>query len=141
MGLAPPAQLGLMCVHGWLLAPREWKPQPSLRHTSWEWVVVPPQVLPLAEDWLSGVPGGTPAGATSLKAELLSELELSEEQQLQVNVGALRSWQEGGACRVPQIPPLTLGSHRSLRSWSTCRSQPIACKSNMRLKSLSLRVR
>lgn len=57
---------------------------------------MPPQVLPLAEDWLPGVPGGTPAGATSLKTELPSELELSEEQQLQVSVGALRSWQEGG---------------------------------------------
>ncbi|XP_036081639.1 coiled-coil domain-containing protein 78 isoform X2 [Rousettus aegyptiacus] len=54
------------------------------------------KVLPLAEDWLPGVPGGTPAGATSLKTELPSELELSEEQQLQVSVGALRSWQEGG---------------------------------------------
>ncbi|XP_023377121.1 coiled-coil domain-containing protein 78 isoform X4 [Pteropus vampyrus] len=96
LGLAPPAQLGLVCVHGWLVAPREWKPQPSLRRTWWGWVVVPPQVLPLTEDWLLGVPGGTPAGTTSLKTELPSELELSEEQQLQVSVGALRSWQEGG---------------------------------------------
>ncbi|XP_015992162.2 coiled-coil domain-containing protein 78 isoform X1 [Rousettus aegyptiacus] len=43
------------------------------------------KVLPLAEDWLPGVPGGTPAGATSLKTELPSELELSEEQQLQIS--------------------------------------------------------
>ncbi|XP_024904077.1 coiled-coil domain-containing protein 78 isoform X8 [Pteropus alecto] len=96
LGLAPPAQLGLVCVHGWLVAPREWKPQPSLRRTWWGWVVVPPQVLPLTEDWLLGVPGGSPAGTTSLKTELPSELELSEQQQLQVSVGALRSWQEGG---------------------------------------------
>ncbi|ELK10855.1 Coiled-coil domain-containing protein 78 [Pteropus alecto] len=85
LGLAPPAQLGLVCVHGWLVAPREWKPQPSLRRTWWGWVVVPPQVLPLTEDWLLGVPGGSPAGTTSLKTELPSELELSEQQQLQIS--------------------------------------------------------
>lgn len=33
LGLAPPAQLGLVCVHGWLVALKEWKPQPSLRRT------------------------------------------------------------------------------------------------------------
>ncbi|XP_039740753.1 coiled-coil domain-containing protein 78 isoform X7 [Pteropus medius] len=43
------------------------------------------EVLPLTEDWLLGVPGGTPAGTTSLKTELPSELELSEEQQLQIS--------------------------------------------------------
>ncbi|XP_011375099.1 coiled-coil domain-containing protein 78 isoform X13 [Pteropus vampyrus] len=43
------------------------------------------KVLPLTEDWLLGVPGGTPAGTTSLKTELPSELELSEEQQLQIS--------------------------------------------------------
>lgn len=53
--------------------------------------MVPPQVLPLAEDWLPGVPRDAPAWATSLKTELPSDLELSEEQQLQVSVGALRS--------------------------------------------------
>ena len=39
---------------------------------------VPPQVLPQAEDWTA-----------SLKTELPSDLELSEEQRLQVGVGAL----------------------------------------------------
>ncbi|XP_036135827.1 coiled-coil domain-containing protein 78, partial [Molossus molossus] len=49
------------------------------------WVVVPPQVLPLTEDWLPGVPRGAPAWATSLKTELPSDLELSEEQRLQIS--------------------------------------------------------
>lgn len=47
-------------------------------------MVVPPQVLPRAKDWLPGVPGGAPAWATSLETELPSDLELSEEQRLQV---------------------------------------------------------
>ncbi|XP_045705074.1 coiled-coil domain-containing protein 78 [Phyllostomus hastatus] len=42
-------------------------------------------VLPLAEDWLPGVPGDAPAWATSLKTELPSDLELSEEQRLQIS--------------------------------------------------------
>lgn len=58
--------------------------------------MVPPQVLLLAEDWLPGVPGGTPAWATSIKTELPSDVELSEEQRLQVSVRARGSWQEGG---------------------------------------------
>ncbi|XP_055265043.1 coiled-coil domain-containing protein 78 isoform X2 [Moschus berezovskii] len=41
-------------------------------------------VLPQAEAWLPGVPGGAPAWATNLGTELPSDLELSEEQQLQV---------------------------------------------------------
>ncbi|XP_043311491.1 coiled-coil domain-containing protein 78 isoform X13 [Cervus canadensis] len=41
-------------------------------------------VLPRAEAWLPGVPGGAPAWATNLGTELPSDLELSEEQQLQV---------------------------------------------------------
>lgn len=51
-------------------------------------MVVPPQVLP-------GVPGGTPAWASSIKTALPSDVELSEEQQLQVSVRTLGSWQEG----------------------------------------------
>nr|XP_019611756.1 PREDICTED: coiled-coil domain-containing protein 78 isoform X2 [Rhinolophus sinicus] len=43
------------------------------------------QVLPLMEDWLPGVPGGTPAWATSIKTELPSDIELSEEQRLLVS--------------------------------------------------------
>ncbi|XP_074179188.1 coiled-coil domain-containing protein 78 isoform X4 [Rhinolophus sinicus] len=50
---------------------------------------VPPwatkNVLPLMEDWLPGVPGGTPAWATSIKTELPSDIELSEEQRLLVS--------------------------------------------------------
>ncbi|KAM7148684.1 coiled-coil domain-containing protein 78 isoform 2-T2 [Molossus nigricans] len=42
-------------------------------------------VLPLTEDWLPGVPRGAPAWATSLKTELPSDLELSEEQRLQIS--------------------------------------------------------
>ncbi|XP_032957491.1 coiled-coil domain-containing protein 78 isoform X2 [Rhinolophus ferrumequinum] len=42
-------------------------------------------VLPLMEDWLPGVPGGTPAWATSIKTELPSDVELSEEQRLLVS--------------------------------------------------------
>ncbi|XP_045396984.1 coiled-coil domain-containing protein 78 [Lemur catta] len=42
-------------------------------------------VVPRAEDWLRGVPRGPPAWATSLEAELLSDLELSEEQRLQIS--------------------------------------------------------
>ncbi|KAF6123476.1 coiled-coil domain containing 78 [Phyllostomus discolor] len=42
-------------------------------------------VLPLAEGWLPGVPGDAPAWATSLKTELPSDLELSEEHQLQIS--------------------------------------------------------
>ncbi|XP_058426449.1 coiled-coil domain-containing protein 78 [Diceros bicornis minor] len=42
-------------------------------------------VLPQAEDWLPGVPGGAPAWATSLETELPSDLELSEEQRLQIS--------------------------------------------------------
>ncbi|XP_053527614.1 coiled-coil domain-containing protein 78 isoform X1 [Artibeus jamaicensis] len=42
-------------------------------------------VLPPAEDWLPGVPGDAPAWATSLKTELPSDLELSEEQRLQIS--------------------------------------------------------
>uniref|UniRef100_A0A4W2H2B0 Coiled-coil domain containing 78 n=1 Tax=Bos indicus x Bos taurus TaxID=30522 RepID=A0A4W2H2B0_BOBOX len=41
-------------------------------------------VLPWAEAWLPGVPGGAPAWATNLGTELPSDLELSEEQRLQV---------------------------------------------------------
>ncbi|KAM9725158.1 coiled-coil domain-containing protein 78 [Dama dama] len=41
-------------------------------------------VLPRAEAWLPGVPGGAPGWATNLGTELPSDLELSEEQQLQV---------------------------------------------------------
>ncbi|XP_045045632.2 coiled-coil domain-containing protein 78 isoform X2 [Desmodus rotundus] len=42
-------------------------------------------VLPLAEDWLPGGPGDAPAWATSLKTELPSDLELSEEHRLQIS--------------------------------------------------------
>ncbi|KAB0347176.1 hypothetical protein FD754_012033 [Muntiacus muntjak] len=41
-------------------------------------------VLPRAEAWLPGVPGGAPAWATNLGTELPLDLELSEEQRLQV---------------------------------------------------------
>ncbi|XP_013829966.1 PREDICTED: coiled-coil domain-containing protein 78 isoform X3 [Capra hircus] len=41
-------------------------------------------VLPRAEAWLPGVPGGAAAWATNLGIELPSDLELSEEQRLQV---------------------------------------------------------
>ncbi|XP_026973735.1 coiled-coil domain-containing protein 78 isoform X3 [Sagmatias obliquidens] len=41
-------------------------------------------VLPRAETWLPGVPGGTPTWATNLETEVPSDLELSEEQRLQV---------------------------------------------------------
>ncbi|XP_061256634.1 coiled-coil domain-containing protein 78 isoform X2 [Bos javanicus] len=41
-------------------------------------------VLPRAEAWLPGVPGGATAWATNLGTELPSDLELSEEQRLQV---------------------------------------------------------
>ncbi|XP_007181823.2 coiled-coil domain-containing protein 78 [Balaenoptera acutorostrata] len=41
-------------------------------------------VLPRAETWLPGVPGGAPTWATNLETEVHSDLELSEEQQLQV---------------------------------------------------------
>ncbi|XP_068824533.1 coiled-coil domain-containing protein 78 [Capricornis sumatraensis] len=41
-------------------------------------------VLPWAEAWLPGVPGGAAAWATNLGIELPSDLELSEEQRLQV---------------------------------------------------------
>uniref|UniRef100_A0A8D0LUW8 Coiled-coil domain containing 78 n=2 Tax=Sus scrofa TaxID=9823 RepID=A0A8D0LUW8_PIG len=48
----------------------------------------PPQaiknVLPRAEEWLPGVPGGTPTWATNLETGLPSDPELSEEQRLQV---------------------------------------------------------
>lgn len=67
-------------------------------------MVLPPQVLPQAEDWLLGVTEGASAWATSHETELPSDLELSEEQQLQV-LGAGR---REGARRVPQGPPLTL---------------------------------
>ncbi|XP_046523164.1 coiled-coil domain-containing protein 78 isoform X1 [Equus quagga] len=42
-------------------------------------------VLPQADDWLPGVPGGAPAWATSLETEFPSDLELSEEQRLQIS--------------------------------------------------------
>ncbi|XP_069341823.1 coiled-coil domain-containing protein 78 [Eulemur rufifrons] len=42
-------------------------------------------VVPRAEDWMRGVPRGPPAWATSLETELLSDLELSEEQRLQIS--------------------------------------------------------
>ncbi|XP_008577381.1 PREDICTED: coiled-coil domain-containing protein 78 [Galeopterus variegatus] len=42
-------------------------------------------VVQPAEDWLPGVLGGIPAWATSLDAELPSDLELSEEQRLQLS--------------------------------------------------------
>ncbi|XP_054442747.1 coiled-coil domain-containing protein 78 isoform X1 [Pteronotus mesoamericanus] len=42
-------------------------------------------VLPLAKDWLPGVPGDAPAWATSLNTELPSDLELSEELRLQIS--------------------------------------------------------
>ncbi|XP_070423240.1 coiled-coil domain-containing protein 78 isoform X12 [Equus przewalskii] len=42
-------------------------------------------VLPQADNWLPGVPGGAPAWATSLETELPSDLELSEEQRLQIS--------------------------------------------------------
>ncbi|KAM8779656.1 coiled-coil domain-containing protein 78 [Rhynchonycteris naso] len=42
-------------------------------------------VLPLAEDCLPEVPGDAPAWATSLKTELPSDLELSEEQRLWIS--------------------------------------------------------
>lgn len=49
----------------------------------------PPQavekVLPQAEDWLLGVTEGASAWATSHETELPSDLELSEEQQLQIS--------------------------------------------------------
>ncbi|KAM9059308.1 coiled-coil domain-containing protein 78 [Megaptera novaeangliae] len=41
-------------------------------------------VLPRAETWLPGVPGGAPTWATNLETQVPSDLELSEEQQLQV---------------------------------------------------------
>ncbi|XP_073070538.1 coiled-coil domain-containing protein 78 isoform X9 [Manis javanica] len=50
-----------------------------------EKVVLPPQVLPQAEDWLLGVTEGASAWATSHETELPSDLELSEEQQLQIS--------------------------------------------------------
>lgn len=67
--------------------------RPSLR-PNWGLGVMPPQVLPQAEGW-----------TTSLKTELPLALELSEEQRLQVRVGALGCWLARG--RVPQGPPLT----------------------------------
>ncbi|XP_016063592.1 PREDICTED: coiled-coil domain-containing protein 78 [Miniopterus natalensis] len=42
-------------------------------------------VLPLTEDWLPEASGGAPAWATSLKTELPSDLELSEELRLQIS--------------------------------------------------------
>ncbi|XP_006766245.1 PREDICTED: coiled-coil domain-containing protein 78 isoform X2 [Myotis davidii] len=42
-------------------------------------------VLPLTEDSLPGVPRDAPAWVTSLKTELPSDLELSEEQRLQIS--------------------------------------------------------
>ncbi|XP_070269459.1 coiled-coil domain-containing protein 78 isoform X2 [Myotis yumanensis] len=42
-------------------------------------------VLPLIEDSLPGVPRDAPAWVTSLKTELPSDLELSEEQRLQIS--------------------------------------------------------
>ncbi|XP_057603874.1 coiled-coil domain-containing protein 78 isoform X3 [Hippopotamus amphibius kiboko] len=41
-------------------------------------------VLPGAEAWLPGIPGSAPTWATNPETELPSDLELSEEQQLQV---------------------------------------------------------
>nr|XP_058893905.1 coiled-coil domain-containing protein 78 isoform X1 [Kogia breviceps] len=61
-------------------------------------------VLPRAETWLPGVPGGTPTWATNLETEVPSNLELSEEQRLQVCVGALGHWQEGGHPQGPTGP-------------------------------------
>lgn len=55
------------------------------------WMVVLPQVLPQTEDSLPGVSRDAPAWVTSLKTELSSDLELSEEQRLQVSIGALRN--------------------------------------------------
>ncbi|TKC51513.1 hypothetical protein EI555_020052, partial [Monodon monoceros] len=58
---------------------------------SWLWEGLPQLcqaegvgVLPRAETWLPGVPGGTPTCATNLETEVPSDLELSEEQRLQV---------------------------------------------------------
>ncbi|XP_047389927.1 coiled-coil domain-containing protein 78 [Sciurus carolinensis] len=61
-----------------------------------EWVAAPvprqralpgalQKAVPRAEDWLPGVPGGTPACTTSLETEFPSDLELSEEQRLQIS--------------------------------------------------------
>nr|XP_030728093.1 coiled-coil domain-containing protein 78 isoform X6 [Globicephala melas] len=61
-------------------------------------------VLPRAETWLPGVPGGTPTWATNLETEVPSDLELSEEQRLQVGVVALRHWQEGEHPQGPTGP-------------------------------------
>uniref|UniRef100_A0A8D2DND2 Coiled-coil domain containing 78 n=1 Tax=Sciurus vulgaris TaxID=55149 RepID=A0A8D2DND2_SCIVU len=47
--------------------------------------LVPPQAVSRAEDWLPGVPGGTPGWTTSLETEFPSDLELSEEQRLQIS--------------------------------------------------------
>eukprot|EP00070_Physeter_catodon_P032944 XP_028339838.1 coiled-coil domain-containing protein 78 [Physeter catodon] len=62
------------------------------------------EVLPRAETWLPGVPGAAPTWATNLETEVLSNLELSEEQRLQVGVGALGHWQEGGHPQGPTGP-------------------------------------
>ncbi|KAB0401608.1 hypothetical protein E2I00_007266, partial [Balaenoptera physalus] len=61
-------------------------------------------VLPRAETWLPGVPGGAPTWATNLETQVPSDIELSEEQQLQVGVGALGHWQEGGHPQGPTGP-------------------------------------
>uniref|UniRef100_A0A8C3XBR1 Coiled-coil domain containing 78 n=1 Tax=Catagonus wagneri TaxID=51154 RepID=A0A8C3XBR1_9CETA len=54
-------------------------------------------VLPQAEEWLPGVPGGTPAWAANLQTGLPSDLELREEQQLRV-------------CK--ELVDLQIGTHR-----------------------------
>uniref|UniRef100_A0ABI0NZX6 Coiled-coil domain containing 78 n=1 Tax=Bos taurus TaxID=9913 RepID=A0ABI0NZX6_BOVIN len=62
-------------------------------------------VLPRAEAWLPGVPGGAPAWATNLGTELPSDLELSEEQRLQVGVGLLGAGRREGIPRASQTHP------------------------------------
>ncbi|XP_023369526.1 coiled-coil domain-containing protein 78 [Otolemur garnettii] len=54
-------------------------PRPGAPHQAIENVVLQP------ENWQQGVPRGLPAWATSLETELMSDLELSEEQRLQIS--------------------------------------------------------
>ncbi|XP_057603873.1 coiled-coil domain-containing protein 78 isoform X2 [Hippopotamus amphibius kiboko] len=85
-------------------------------------------VLPGAEAWLPGIPGSAPTWATNPETELPSDLELSEEQQLQVSVGALGCWQEGGH---PQGPTGTI-SHPG---------HPQVCKELVDLQTKTLRLK
>lgn len=61
-------------MHGWS-SPWEWRPLLKLKTQVDDGGVMPPQVLPQAEDW-----------AACLKTELPSDPELSEQRRLQVRV-------------------------------------------------------